>query len=73
MGLGNEWVKLDAAQKVLIAELRERHKELVIQPEDAGIEIARLKLEITKLENGQIALNIQVLDATKEIGGFPRC
>ena len=35
----NEWVKLDTAQKISIAEFRQKNKEPVIQLEDAGVEI----------------------------------
>lgn len=68
MTLDNEWVKLNVAQKISIAELKAKNKELIIQLEDAGIEIAKLKLEVTKLENGQLALNIKLIEATNEIG-----
>jgi hypothetical protein len=68
MNLENEWVMLDAAQKISIAELKAKNKALTIELEDAGIEIAKLKLEIVKLEDGQLALNIKLEDANNEIG-----
>ena len=68
MSFDNEWVKLDTAQKISIAELKQQNKALTIQLEDAGVEIANLKLEISKLEGGQLALNIKLVDASNEIG-----
>ncbi len=67
MNIENEWVKLDNAQKVLIAELKEEKKDLIIQLEDAGVEIAKLQLEVRRLEDGKIALRIKLLDAEKEV------
>ena len=68
MNLENEWVMLDAAQKLSISELKEKNKALIIQLDDAGIEIAKLKMEIIKLEHGQLALNVKLVDANKKIG-----
>lgn len=68
MNVENEWVKLDAAHKISIAELKQKNDALTIRLEDAGVEIANLKLEIARQEDGRLALNVKLVEANSEIG-----
>lgn len=60
--------RCETYQKIRIDQLAQDNAELTLQLHDANTEVVTLKLEISKLENGQIALTAKLKEEDNEIG-----
>jgi hypothetical protein len=70
MNLKKELSLAETNKELLITELDQKNSAMILQILEADKEVARLKLEVTRLENSQLAVTINLQGAPNEIGGL---